>query len=92
MKMNTIPFFKMSGAGNDFIVIDNTNNIVDRTKSGFPDFVKHICNRRISAGADGGLLVEKATDADFAMHYFNADGSRAAMCGNGARCISSSRI
>ena len=76
----------MSGSGNDFILIDNRDGIVDDT------YVKQLvvgaCRRRMSAGADGLLLVEKSSRADFKWRFFNADGSRAEMCGNGARCAS----
>lgn len=73
----------MSGAGNDFVVADNR-------AGGFPQdpaTIAHICDRRFGVGADGVLLVEPSTDADFFMRYYNADGSEASMCGNGARCI-----
>lgn len=79
-----IRFFKMSGAGNDFIVIDNRLGIID------PDncagFVKKVCARGVSAGADGVILIQKSDKADFKWRFFNADGSEADMCGNGARC------
>ncbi|MGB9596327.1 MAG: diaminopimelate epimerase [Candidatus Poribacteria bacterium] len=82
--MQQINFSKLSGAGNDFIIIDNRKNIVpsDLTK-----FIEKICVRRISVGADGVLLVENSDIADFKMRYFNSDGSEAETCGNGARCI-----
>ena len=78
-----LKFVKMSGAGNDFVVADNRDG-------GFrPDRanVTHICDRRFGVGADGLLLVEPSKSADFSMRYYNADGSEAEMCGNGARCI-----
>ncbi len=85
--MNKIPFMKFSGAGNDFVIINNLENIVDSTDT---TFVKKVCARRMSVGADGVLLVEKAAsqDVDFRMRYFNADGGEVETCGNGARCIS----
>jgi diaminopimelate epimerase len=76
-------FIKMSGAGNDFVVADNR-------QGGFPvdaASIAHICDRRFGVGADGVLLVEPSPSADFFMRYYNADGSEAEMCGNGARCI-----
>ena len=82
----SIPFAKMSGAGNDFIVIDNREGRVKAAA----DFVAKVCSRRLSVGADGLLLVETpedAAEADFRMRYFNADGGEAETCGNGARCI-----
>jgi len=82
--MKNITFFKMSGSGNDFIIIDNRNNIVDEI--GLTSFIKKVCMRRMSAGADGLILIEKHDSADFMWRYFNSDGGRAEMCGNGARC------
>lgn len=86
--MNKIPFMKLSGAGNDFVIINNLNQIVDSTDSEFMNFVTKICQRRMSVGADGVLLVEPTEDVDFRMRYFNADGGEVETCGNGARCIS----
>ena len=88
--MNKIPFMKFSGAGNDFVIINNLENLVDSTDT---NFVKKVCERRMSVGADGVLLVEKADgigtgSVDFRMRYFNADGGEVETCGNGARCIS----
>ena len=80
-----IPFMKLSGAGNDFVIIDNRESVVQYENT---DFVEKVCQRRMSAGADGVLLVEDTDKADFRMRYFNADGSEAETCGNGARCIS----
>jgi len=79
-----ITFEKMSGTGNDFVVIDNRNyNIPEEDQE---NFVRKICRRRFSIGADGLILIEKSTEADFGWKFFNADGSVAEMCGNGARC------
>ena len=86
--MNKIPFMKLSGAGNDFVIINNLNRVVDSTKQDFMTFVTKICERRMSVGADGILLVETSDDVDFRMRYFNADGGEVETCGNGARCIS----
>jgi diaminopimelate epimerase len=84
--MNKIPFYKMSGSGNDFILIDNRDGIVDDQH--LKQLVVGACRRKMSAGADGLLLVEKSEKADFKWRFYNADGSRAEMCGNGARCAS----
>jgi len=82
--MNPIPFYKMSGAGNDFIVIDNRDQIVsDKDLSGF---IAGVCRRKMSAGADGLILIEASDRFDFRWRFFNSDGSKAEMCGNGARC------
>jgi|SRR5579859_7257622 len=78
-----LKFVKMSGAGNDFVVADNR---VGQFRAE-PSAVARICDRRFGVGADGLLLVEPSTSADFFMRYYNADGSEADMCGNGARCI-----
>jgi diaminopimelate epimerase len=83
--MNPIPFYKMSGCGNDFIIIDNRCNQV--SVDDLPMFASRVCRRKISAGADGLILVESSDQADFRWRFFNADGSAAEMCGNGARCV-----
>jgi len=82
--MDPIPFYKMSGAGNDFIIIDNRQQIVDNTK--LTDFISSVCRRKMSAGADGLILIESSKKCDFRWRFFNSDGSKAEMCGNGARC------
>ena len=79
-----IPFMKLSGAGNDFVIIDNRQDLLPLSPV---KLAKKVCKRRLSIGADGLLLVELSTKADFKMRYFNADGSEAETCGNGARCI-----
>ncbi len=79
----TVIFSKMSGHGNDFIVIDNRD--IDR-KIDWSRQASVWCKRRVSIGADGLLLIEPSAVADFRMRIFNADGSEAEMCGNGARC------
>jgi diaminopimelate epimerase len=78
-----IAFTKMSGAGNDFIVIDNR---LKRIKNG-SKAAKVLCDRRWGVGADGLLLIEKSRTASYRMMYYNADGSYGGMCGNGGRCI-----
>jgi diaminopimelate epimerase len=74
----------MSGGGNDFVLFDNRDGSVPKDYSAL---AAEVCRRKYSVGADGILVVEKSPDADFRMVYYNADGSRAEMCGNGARCI-----
>jgi diaminopimelate epimerase len=79
-----IPFVKMNGSGNDFIVIDNRRKVLaDRD---LPRFITGVCRRRLSVGADGLILIEESPVADFRWRFYNSDGSRAEMCGNGARC------
>ena len=80
-------FCKMNGAGNDFIIVNNMNGEIAFEK--WPEIVKLLCERHMSIGADGFMVVEKADseDADYKMLFFNSDGSMGEMCGNGARCI-----
>lgn len=81
----SIRFDKMQGAGNDFILIDNRAGVVpDDRKSGF---AKRFCRRAMSVGADGLILLEHDPEFDCRWSFFNADGSVAEMCGNGARCM-----
>jgi diaminopimelate epimerase len=82
--MDRITFFKFSGSGNDFIIIDNRDNIVDEIN--LRDFITKVCRRQMAVGADGLILVENSETADFKWRFFNSDGGRAEMCGNGARC------
>jgi diaminopimelate epimerase len=79
-----IPFTKMSGTGNDFIIIDHRRKIIDSAI--LPAFVKAVCRRKFSVGADGLILIEDSDSADFRWQFYNGDGSVAEMCGNGARC------
>ncbi|MEA3408840.1 MAG: diaminopimelate epimerase [Candidatus Eisenbacteria bacterium] len=74
----------MTGAGNDFIVIDDRVNVIGNDAR---ELAKQLCRRRLSVGADGLMLIVPSTRADFRMRYFNADGSEADMCGNGGRCV-----
>jgi diaminopimelate epimerase len=83
--MDKIPFFKMSGSGNDFIIIDNRQSVVP--SDNLSRFAAQVCRRKMSVGADGLILVEKSESVDFKWHFFNSDGSTAEMCGNGARCV-----
>jgi diaminopimelate epimerase len=79
-----IEFCKMSGSGNDFILIDNRD--LSLPVSNVTDFVKRVCERKVSVGADGLILIEKSDRVDFRWRFFNADGSEVDMCGNGGRC------
>jgi diaminopimelate epimerase len=80
-----IPFMKMSGSGNDFILIDYREPFLK--EEGLKDLVRKVCQRRISVGADGLILIERSQKADFKWRFYNADGSEAEMCGNGGRCV-----
>ncbi|MGW8192887.1 MAG: diaminopimelate epimerase [Desulforhopalus sp.] len=79
-----IAFEKMSGAGNDFVVIDNRSLKIPVEDQ--PELARRICRRMFSVGADGMILIKNSAKADFAWDLYNADGSVAEMCGNGARC------
>lgn len=78
-----IPFYKYVGCGNDFILFDNRENVIHPKK----EFIEGLCHRQKGIGADGVILLECSTEADFRMRIFNADGSEAEMCGNGIRCL-----
>ena len=79
--MVSVPFVKMVGAGNDFIIIEARKNF-DYVK-----FTKAVCARQNGIGADGVLILDKSALSDYQMRIINADGSEAEMCGNGARCM-----
>lgn len=83
--MDDIPFYKMSGCGNDFIIIDNRRSVVP--VGNLPGFAAKVCRRKMSVGADGLILIETSDAVDFKWRFYNADGSAAEMCGNGARCV-----
>lgn len=76
-------FWKMHGAGNDFIVLDNRQGKqLDLSK-----LATQVCHRRFGVGADGLLAVQNSDTAEIRMIYYNSDGSEASMCGNGIRCF-----
>lgn len=77
-----LPFAKVSGAGNDFVVIDNRRSAV---RQSLPALARQLCDRRSGIGADGLLVAERSRQADVRMRIFNPDGSEPEMCGNGAR-------
>lgn len=78
-------FTKMHGNGNDFLVIENWDGMLDT--EALSALAKRLCDRKRALGADGLLVVEPSSVAAFKMRLFNADGSEGKMCGNGARCI-----
>ncbi|MEW6186017.1 MAG: diaminopimelate epimerase [Thermodesulfobacteriota bacterium] len=75
---------KMSGSGNDFILLDNRSGIVPDLQ--MPLIARSLCRRMVSVGADGMIFIVSSDRYDFKWRFFNADGSEAEMCGNGGRC------
>ena len=79
-------FWKMNGAGNDFLLLNNLEERLPAEE--LPHIAKVLCERHLSIGADGLMVVDTPTQGgDFKMLFFNSDGSAGEMCGNGARCI-----
>ena len=78
-------FWKLQGIGNDFIAIDGRDDNINSDDYG--KLAKSVCHRKFSVGADGLLVVKNSNVADIEMVYYNSDGSRASMCGNGLRCF-----
>jgi diaminopimelate epimerase len=79
-----VAFFKMHGGGNDFILIDHRERCFPRPEQ--PKLARRLCAPKVGVGADGLILLETSDRADVAWRFYNADGSEAEMCGNGARC------
>ncbi len=80
-----IKFSKMHGLGNDFVVIDDRDNVVEKTIT-YNDLSKKVCDRNFGIGADGLIVVLNSTTHDIKYRIFNPDGSEPEMCGNGMRC------
>lgn len=83
-----VNFTKMTGSGNDFVVVDNRGGAVDEAGAG--DLARSLCRHRLSVGADGLVLISTPADLPpgvaYRWRYVNADGSDGEMCGNGAMC------
>ena len=79
-------FWKMSGSGNDFVFFDAREEPAGDLAD--PETIRRLCARRTGIGADGVVFLEGFAEGDFRMRYYNADGSRASLCGNAALCIS----
>ncbi len=81
-------FVKMQGCGNDYVYIKG-EDMPQMSEAGRTQFIKRICDRHFGVGADGVILIHTLSglDADFEMIVYNADGSRAGMCGNGILCV-----
>ena len=78
-------FTKMHGAGNDFILLEDLDGSVP--EESWPALAASLCRRKLSLGADGLMVIlPPAQGGDYAMRFFNSDGSPGEMCGNGARC------
>jgi diaminopimelate epimerase len=75
-------FFKYQGTGNDFVMIDNRQGLINLTT----EDIEKVCHRRFGVGADGLIMIENIEGYDFKMKYYNADGREGSMCGNGGRC------
>lgn len=78
---------KMQGSGNDFVILDN--RALQLIPDEMPEWARAICRKAFGVGADGLILLDTTPpggDADYIWHFYNADGSRAEMCGNGSRC------
>ena len=82
--MKSIEFSKLNGQGNDFILIDSFTDNIELSSMQ----IASMCDRHFGIGADGLILVKKSNNSDFYMDYYNQDGSKAEMCGNGIRCMS----
>lgn len=83
----SIPFLKVQGAGNDFVLIDALGENAHLSEVDWPALAPRICDRHFGVGADGILIVQDTDVAAARMVIVNADGSDGEMCGNGFRCF-----
>ena len=79
-----IKFHNYQGTGNDFIIVDNREKLLNNLSQ---EKIHKLCSRKTGIGADGFILLEKDDATDFKMVYYNSDGCKSSMCGNGGRCI-----
>lgn len=87
MRKNSLKFTKLTGAGNDFIVIDLRSAKKNISQKKRKEIVRHACNRHYGVGADGLIFLEKSKKQDFKWDFYNKDGSHAEMCLNASRCV-----
>ena len=80
-----VPFVKMHGNGNDFVIVDNTKLQIEYNKK----VIERLSNRKTGIGCDQFIFLENSKDFDIFMKIFNANGEEAEMCGNAARCVAS---
>ena len=78
-------FTKMQGCGNDYIYVDGFAEQIDTDKK--PELVRKLSDRHFGIGGDGVIFINPGKSAEFEMEMYNADGTRAQMCGNGIRCV-----
>ena len=83
----SLKFWKFTGAGNDFVALDNRDGSIEPDPQARAALIRSLCARGVGVGADGALILEPSQNADFRMRYYNSDGGEAETCGNGARCI-----
>ena len=81
--MSQIGFYKMTGSGNDFVFLDGRSAPADAWSAAS---IRTLCDRRTGVGGDGLVVLSPEGERGARMVYFNADGSRAGMCGNAALC------
>lgn len=79
-----VHFYKYQGAGNDFVILDNRSGEYNELTR---DQIQFLCARRFGIGADGLMMLNENDDVAFEMKYYNADGNKGSMCGNGGRCM-----
>ena len=76
-------FTKMHGCGNDYVYINGFTEKIENK----PEWVQNVSDRHFGVGGDGAIFINPSDEADFEMEMYNADGTRAEMCGNGIRCV-----
>lgn len=82
--MGPVEFVKMSGCGNDFVLVDGSHG---KLTGDLAELARKICARHTGVGADGLFIIEPDNEADFFVRMFNSDGSQPEMCGNASRCV-----